>query len=133
VRELWRRLVFNLLITNVDDHLWNMGMLYVGDGLWGLAPAFDINPFPEKQRESKTWLSERSGPITSLDQLLGEADYFCLGPPEARGVVAEVASAVRNWREVATSAEVGLKESELDAFKTAFEHADASAARALTA
>jgi hypothetical protein len=33
VRELWRRLVFNLLITNVDDHLWNVGVLYAGEGI----------------------------------------------------------------------------------------------------
>ena len=76
LRELWRRLVINLLITNVDDHLWNVGFLYAGDGKWRLAPAFDVNPFPDKDRESKTWLSETSGPITSLEQLLSEAPYF---------------------------------------------------------
>lgn len=45
-RQLWRRLVFNHLITNVDDHLQNLGFLYMGNGLWRLAPAFDLNPFP---------------------------------------------------------------------------------------
>ena len=131
VRELWRRLVFNLLITNVDDHLWNIGMLYAGGGLWQLAPAFDVNPFPDKQRESKTWLSERSGPITSLEQLLGEANYFGLQPVDAQEVVAQVAKALRDWREVATSTEVGISEHELAAFKSAFEHRDAEAAQAL--
>jgi serine/threonine-protein kinase HipA len=133
VRELWRRLVFNLLITNVDDHLWNVGALYAGEGLWRLAPAFDLNPFPEKLRESKTWLSENSGPITSLGQLLNEANYFGLTPSDAQGIVVEVASAVRNWRQVATSAEVGLKEHELEGFKRAFEHPDTKAAQALIA
>jgi serine/threonine-protein kinase HipA len=130
-RELWRRLVFNLLITNVDDHLWNIGILYAGEGLWRLAPAFDLNPFPEKLRESKTWLSESSGPITSLDQLLGEANYFGLTPADAQTIVVAVASAVRDWRRVATSAEVGFKERELEAFKRAFEHPDSKAAQAL--
>ena len=60
------------MITNVDDHLWNVGFLYAGEGKWRLAPAFDVNPFPDKARESKTWLSEDSGPITSLEQLLAE-------------------------------------------------------------
>lgn len=55
-QQLWRRLVFNLLITNVDDHLQNHGFLHVARGLWRLAPAFDLNPFPDKDRESKTWL-----------------------------------------------------------------------------
>lgn len=40
-RQLWRRLVFNHLITNVDDHLQNLGFLHVGKGLWRLAPAFE--------------------------------------------------------------------------------------------
>ncbi len=132
LRELWRRLVFNLLITNVDDHLWNVGVLYAGDGHWRLAPAFDLNPFPDKRRESKTWLSENSGPITSLAQLLSEASTFGLAPADAESIVAEVANAVRDWRPIAASAQVGLKEIEIDVFKHAFEHPDADAARALS-
>jgi serine/threonine-protein kinase HipA len=54
VRELWRRMLFNFLISNVDDHLWNVGVLYAGNGQWRLAPAFDVNPFPDRVRESKT-------------------------------------------------------------------------------
>ncbi len=41
--------------------------------LWRLAPAFDLNPFPDKDRESKTWLSEESVPVTSIQQLLDQA------------------------------------------------------------
>lgn len=132
-RELWRRLVFNLLITNIDDHLSNVGALYAGGGLWRLAPAFDLNPFPEKLRESKTWLSESSGPITTLNQLLHEASYFGLAPADARSIVADVAIAVRDWRQVATSAAVGFKESDLDLFESAFEHSEGKGAQALTA
>ncbi len=75
-RQLWRRLVFNHLITNVDDHLQNIGFLYSGNNLWRLSPAFDLNPFPDKSPESKTWLSEDSGPITSIEQLMGQAGRF---------------------------------------------------------
>ena len=64
VRELWRRILFNFLISNVDDHLWNLGVLYAGNGQWRLAPAFDINPFPDSARESKTWLSEEQRPLS---------------------------------------------------------------------
>lgn len=64
VQQLWRRLVFNLLITNVDYHLQNHGYLHVEKGLLRLAPASELNPFPDKERESKTWLSEEDGPIT---------------------------------------------------------------------
>ena len=131
VRELWRRLVINLLITNVDDHLWNVGFLYAGDGKWRLAPAFDVNPFPDKTRESKTWLSEASGPITSLEQLLAEAPYFGLTRAEAETTVGGIAMKLAQWREIATSREVGLSEAELTELAPAFEHADARAARAL--
>ncbi|MGA2190920.1 MAG: type II toxin-antitoxin system HipA family toxin [Steroidobacteraceae bacterium] len=131
--ELWRRLVFNLLITNVDDHLWNLGVLYVSPGQWKLAPAFDLNPFPERQRESKTWLSEQSGPITTVAQLVGEADYFGLTPADAKSIVAHVAHATRDWRRVAVSVEVGLQESELGAFRRAFEHVEITAAQAFCA
>jgi serine/threonine-protein kinase HipA len=129
--ELWRRLVFNLLVTNIDDHLWNLGVLYSSPGQWRLAPSFDLNPFPERQRESKTWLSEESGPITTLAQLLSEADYFGLTRAEAESIAAQVALAVRDWRRVAVSPEVGLKESELETFRRAFEHAESAAAQAL--
>lgn len=54
IEELWRRIAFSILITNVDDHLLNHGFLHVERGLWRLAPAFDINPFPERVRELKT-------------------------------------------------------------------------------
>lgn len=121
-RELWRRLVFNHLITNVDDHLHNLGFLYVGQNLWRLAPAFDLNPFPDKDRESKTWLSEDTGPITSVEQLLGQAARFELGAEPALQVLAEVSRAVHAWRKLASGADVGLTPSELEDFAPAFEH-----------
>jgi serine/threonine-protein kinase HipA len=130
-KQLWRRLVFNLLITNVDDHLHNLGFLYMGQGKWRLAPGFDLNPFPDKDRESKTWLSEDTGPIVSLNMLVEHADYFGLQPPEALKVLAEVHAAVGEWRAVALSPDVGLLPTELDEFAPAFEHADMIAARDL--
>ena len=122
VRQLWRRLVFNLLITNVDDHLQNHGFLHVAHGQWRLAPAFDINPFPDKDRESKIWLSEQDGPITDVGMLLARASYFGLDNEQALAVLAEVHVAVANWRQVALNADVGLRQPELDDFAPAFEH-----------
>jgi len=132
-RQLWRRLVFNFLITNVDDHLQNMGFLYVDKNQWQLSPAFDLNPFPDKDRESKTWLSEDTGPITSVAQLLGQAARFQLKPPEATAVLAEVVEAAQQWRDVALTAEVGLPQAELEDFAPAFEHAGLDEALALLA
>jgi serine/threonine-protein kinase HipA len=48
--------------TNVDDHLRNHGFLYVDREFWRLSPAFDINPSPERVRESKTWILQDAGP-----------------------------------------------------------------------
>jgi len=131
LRQLWRRLVFNLLITNVDDHLQNHGFLHVAHGQWRLAPAFDINPFPDKDRESKTWLSEQDGPITDVRMLLGRASYFALDARQAIAVLGEVYGAVLNWRQVAIGPRVGLRSAELDDFAPAFEHEQTNAAAAL--
>lgn len=131
LKELWRRLVINLLLTNVDDHLWNVGFLHAGDGKWQLSPAFDVNPFPDKERESKTWLSPDTGAITSLEQLLSGANYFGLSRDEAEKIAADIALKIADWREIALSKEVGLKEEELEALEPAFEHSEASAARSL--
>jgi serine/threonine-protein kinase HipA len=120
VQQLWRRMVFNHLIANVDDHLQNHGFLHTAQGQWRLAPAFDINPFPDKERESKTWLSEADGPITSLQALLGRASYFALASEEAKLVLAQVQTAVQKWRKVAQSKAVGLTKNELDDFAPAF-------------
>lgn len=131
LRQLWRRLVFNLLITNVDDHLQNHGFLHVEKGLWRLAPAFDLNPFPDKERESKTWLCEEDGPITDLPMLLARAAYFALDANQALAVLGEVHAAVSNWRQLALRPQVGLQAAELDDFAAAFEHAEMEAAAAL--
>jgi serine/threonine-protein kinase HipA len=127
--ELWRRLVVNHLLTNVDDHLWNVGFLYAGNGQWSLAPAFDVNPFPGKTRESKTWLSEETGPITSLEQLLSGAGLFALTRSEAERLAGTVSRELARWREVATSADVGMSTRDLEDIEPAFEHACAEAAR----
>ena len=121
-QQLWRRMVFNHLITNVDDHLQNHGFLHCGRGFWRLAPAFDVNPFPDKERESKTWLSEADGPIVAVEQLLARCAYFNLNSEQAAQVLADVYKAVSQWREVALSAEVGLTAAELEDFAPAFEH-----------
>jgi serine/threonine-protein kinase HipA len=51
----------------------NHGFLHVGHGLWRLSPAFDINPFPDRFPELKTWISHDTGPEASLAALRSEA------------------------------------------------------------
>ena len=93
---------------------------YVGNNQWKLAPAFDLNPFPDKERESKTWLTEDTGPVTSLAQLLGQAERFQLSQTAAQNILEKVTQAVSQWKSVAASAEVGMTNSDIADFKAAF-------------
>jgi serine/threonine-protein kinase HipA len=127
LEELWRRIAFSVLITNLDDHLLNHGFLHRGHGRWGLSPAFDVNPFPNRVREFKTWISEGSGPTASLDPLMEVATYFQVKPARAREIVAEVDRAVADWR--TGGREIGMSNVELDQFADAFEHDERVAAR----
>jgi serine/threonine-protein kinase HipA len=130
-QELWRRLAFNLLVTNTDDHLQNLGFLYDGNGLWRIAPAFDVNPMPGKLRESKTWLTEDAGPIDSVQMLLDARAYFALSEAQALVILAEVLDAILDWKQMAVTPEVGLTLHELPDFEDAFEHDQTDQARKL--
>lgn len=124
-------LVFNLLITNVDDPVQNHGFLHVEHGQWRLAPAFDINPFPDKDSELKLWLNEDYGPVDSIEAVVNEAGYFRLETDEAKRVLGEVCRAVSDWKRVAKSALVGMTDEDLDAFQPAFENEQTKTALAL--
>lgn len=127
IEELWRRVAFSILITNVDDHLLNHGFLHVERGLWRLAPAFDINPFPERLRELKTWISEDTGPEATIEGLLSVLPYFRMSMERARAILSEVDAAVADWRDEGTK--IGMAPGELDDFVDAFEHAERAAAQ----
>lgn len=131
IEELWRRVAFSILINNVDDHLHNHGFLHVQGPMWRLAPAYDINPFPDRARELKTWISDQSGPAASLDALMEVIPYFNMRLEKAKEVLQQVESAVSSWRAVAQS--LGMTSNDLDAFADAFEHPERSVARATLA
>jgi serine/threonine-protein kinase HipA len=130
IEELWRRIAFSILITNVDDHLMNHGFLHVDRGQWRLAPAFDINPFPERVRELKTWISEDAGPEASIDALMSVIAYFHIAKARAKEILGEVEAAVARWREEGHA--LGMTKDELDQFVDAFEHGERAAARRLS-
>ena len=127
IEELWRRIAFSILITNVDDHLMNHGFLHADRGQWRLSPAFDINPFPERLRELKTWISEEAGPQASIEALLSSIAYFRIAPARAKEILSEVEAAVAGWREAGRA--LGMTEVDLDQFAEAFEHEERAAAR----
>lgn len=125
--ELWRRIAFSILITDVDDHLKNHGFLHADRGLWRLAPAFDLNPFPDRARELKTWVSPETGPEATIDALMSITPYFRIPARRAKSILHEVVGAVTTWRKVGRK--LKMSESELDAFAEAFEHPELKVAR----
>ncbi len=120
--ELWRRIVFNLLITNVDDHLHNHGFLHLEHGHWRLAPAFDLNPFPDKDQELKTWLSEDGELVDDIGRVMQISERFGLRADDATRVLGDVFGAIQLWAEVAAMPEVGMTPREVDDFVPAFDH-----------
>ncbi len=126
---LWRRIVFNILISNTDDHLRNHGFLYGGPDGWRLAPAYDLNPVPTdiKPRVLTTAIDLEDG-TASLDLAMSVAGYFELTQEEARDIAAEVGRAVATWR--VKAAKLELTPAEIDRMASAFEHEDLQAALA---
>jgi serine/threonine-protein kinase HipA len=127
IEELWRRMAFSILITNVDDHLHNHGFLHAERGLWRLAPAFDLNPFPDRARELKTWVSAETGPEATVDALMSVIAYFRLPPLRAKEILGEVERAVAGWRQAGRA--LGMSDRDLEDFADAFEHSERTAAQ----
>ncbi len=129
LRQLWRRMVFNILVSNTDDHLRNHGLLRVARG-WRLSPAYDMNPMPVDVRPRVHVLA-----IDEEDQTSSLANAMTVSPSfgiskaaEARAIAKEVGSAVATWRDVADRH--GVRKGEIDRMESAFEHADLRAALA---
>lgn len=120
---LYRRVVFNVLISNVDDHLRNHGFLRFGKAGWVLAPAYDLNPVPAdlKARVLTTYIDLDEG-TCSVDLLEAAAEYFGLSLPKARAIISEVARATALWRQ--TAKEAGARPAEINRMASAFEHDD---------
>lgn len=129
IEELWRRIAFSILITNTDDHLLNHGFLHETGDLWQLSPAFDINPAPDRARELSLWITEETGPEATIANLMAAAPYFQIKPDRARAILAQIERAVSQWQE--RGREIGMTDSELEPFTTAFEHPERDAVRAI--
>lgn len=126
-RQLYRRVVFNVLVSNVDDHLRNHGFLWSGQGGWVLSPAYDLNPTPVdvKARILTTNIDLDEG-TCSVDLLQETAEFFGLGSWQACTIIREVAEVTRTWQAVAV--EVGARRAEIKRMASAFEHEDLQAA-----
>ncbi len=130
VRELYRRMAFNVLVSNVDDHLRNHGFLWTGGQGWSLSPAYDLNPTPVdiRQRILTTSINLEDG-TCDIDLVLSVAEFFSLAAPEAKAIVKEVGTATAKWRDIATA--LGARKGEIQRMESAFEHTDLKKAVAL--
>jgi len=119
--ELFRRMVFSILVSNVDDHLRNHGFLWAGGKGWRLSPAYDLNPVPVDIRAHilSTNISLDDG-TCSIELARENAGHFGLTLSSADAIIREVAAATLQWRAVAAS--VSIKPSEIERMETAFEH-----------
>ena len=128
LQALWRRVVFNVLISNTDDHLRNHGLLYVGPQGWTLSPAFDLNPVPMdvKPRILSTAITFDDA-TASLELAMEVAEYFEVDAAQARRIVAAVGAATGRWRSEAV--ELGISKAEIERMASAFDHPDLAAAR----
>jgi serine/threonine-protein kinase HipA len=132
LRELWRRLVFSLLVSNYDDHLRNHGFLMLRAGHWSLSPAYDLNPVPELERRHAphTPISEDGGEPT-IAAAISASPRFGLESADCKAIVAQVYAAVADWRNAGRRLQI--KAATLDAYSTAFEHPLMDEARRLLA
>lgn len=115
--ELWKRIVFSILISNTDDHLKNHGFLYINQKGWKLSPLYDVNPSNDNKNVLSTYITENDN-TQSLDLALSICDYFEINYQEAKKIVNEMKSIVTNWKQVAK--QLGLSSSEISKMENAF-------------
>jgi serine/threonine-protein kinase HipA len=107
LEELWRRIVFNISISNTDDHLRNHGFLLTPNG-WVLSPAYDLNP-NETGIGLKLNISENDNAL-DIELAMQVIPYFRISATRAKEIIKIVHDAVRNWREVATNCKISRNE-----------------------
>lgn len=122
LRELWRRIVLSVLISNTDDHLRNHGFLRTTSAGWTLSPAFDLNPDPSPGPTELSTAIDVDDPTASIDLALHVAPYFRLDREQALDILADVRGAVRGWRRAAE--EAGIDRPGIDAMAPAFARAE---------
>lgn len=109
LRQLYRRVAFNIAIGNTDDHFRNHGFLLTPKG-WTLSPAYDLNP---TTNEYQSLLINSSTNKSDLNLLLGSSEEYMIGKDEASKIIQEVTNAIKGWRRMAASLGIAKREMEL--------------------
>jgi len=115
LHQLWRRMVFNIAISNTDDHLRNHGFVLEKGG-WRLSPAYDINPSIDKDGLSLNIDTHSNALDFGLAKSTGE--YFQIKEKQMDKIITDIRIVVRNWETVAR--EIGIPGSEREMMAPAF-------------
>ncbi|MGB8352691.1 MAG: HipA domain-containing protein [Chthoniobacteraceae bacterium] len=115
LEQLWRRIVFNICVSNVDDHLRNHGFILQEKG-WVLSPAFDMNP--SAAGGGLTLNISKDDNAQDLDLARSVIPYFRIQEERAEKIILEVFKSVRSWPGLAKK--IGLPGRELDLMRPAF-------------
>ena len=114
LRQLYRRVAFNIAIGNSDDHFRNHGFLLTPKG-WTLSPAYDMNP---TLNEHQALLINSTTNHADLQVLLDSSEEYMIGKDEARSIIEEVKAGVKHWKSIATR--LGIVKREIDIFEQRF-------------
>lgn len=118
LRDLFKRVALNVLISNDDDHWKNHGFLRDGDS-WTLSPAFDINPSIGGSSINSRQISSKDDPRRrDIRNLIDTATTYKLAAQDTSIAIAEVVEAVKEWPAVARAA--GISQKEIDHMSRAF-------------
>lgn len=117
LNQLWRRIVFNIAVSNTDDHLRNHGFLLHGK-TWQLSPAYDINPSIDKDGLALNIDTNNNSLDFDLAKSVGE--YFQLDEKQMNKIIKEVKTAVSGWEMLAKK--IGISQAEQKRMKKAFNY-----------
>jgi serine/threonine-protein kinase HipA len=110
LHQLWKRIIFNISISNSDDHLRNHGFLLTDEG-WRLSPAFDVNPSTDKQGLALNIDMDNNALDFDVAKSVGE--YFMLNTKQMEEILTQVKSVVAKWRIHANAIGILKKEQEM--------------------
>lgn len=115
LHQLWRRIIFNIAISNTDDHLRNHGFILTDEG-WILSPAYDLNPSIDKDGLAINIDTNNNALDFELAKEVGE--YFRLNDEQMDAIIQEVTTVVGQWKELASK--IGIPRSEQELMEKAF-------------
>ena len=115
LEQLWRRMLFNVLVSNTDDHMRNHGFILTEKG-WRLSPAYDMNP-NEMGIGLTLNISENSNAL-DISLALETAHLYQLKTEKAESILKDMHQEISNWRAVAKK--FGISNSEIEQTKRAF-------------